>query len=24
VPGAHANDSHHLYAMWVEYTKKTT
>lgn len=24
VPGAHANDTHHLYAMWIEYTRKTT
>lgn len=23
VPGAHANDSHHIYAGWVEYTRKT-
>ncbi len=24
VPGAHANDAIHIYAMWVEYTKKTS
>lgn len=24
VPGAHANDAHHIYAMWIEYTKKAS
>lgn len=23
VPGAHANDAHHIYAAWIEYTRKT-
>lgn len=24
VPGAHANDAHHIYAAWIEYTRKTS